>query len=411
MAHRIDRCRICGNENLKIILDLGIQAMTGIFPRTREQVIERGPLQLLKCVGESAQCCGLVQLAHSFDPQIMYGEGYGYRSGLNASMSRHLQDKVARIRKAGVLRDGDLVVDIGSNDGTTLAAYPPHTYQLVGVDPTGSKFREFYPPHIELISDFFSLDTVRQHLGPKRARVVTSFSMFYDLEAPLEFMTEVLQLLEDDGIWVFEQCYLPAMLNTNGFDTVCHEHSEYYALSDIQWMAERAGGKIVGIEFNDVNGGSFSVTMSRAGAPYPVAPELAQLLERERLAGIGGLEPFAAFEARVAASRRELQEFMERAHRAGETVCGLGASTKGNVLLQYCGFTGADIKFIGEVNPDKFGCFTPATLIPIQPEADLFERKPDHTLVLPWHFRPFFASNAKFKALRLVFPLPKLEIQ
>lgn len=352
----------------------------------------------------------MVQLAHSFDPKTMYGDGYGYRSGLNASMSRHLQEKVARICKAGLLMKGDLVVDIGSNDGTTLAAYPPNEYRLVGVDPTGSKFQSFYPPHVELISDFFSLDTVRRHLGTKRARVLTSFSMFYDLEAPLEFMREVLELLEDNGIWVFEQSYLLAMMNTNSFDTVCHEHSEYYALSQIQWMARQAGGKIVGVEFNDVNGGSFSVTMSKADAPYPAAPELAQLLDRERQGGIDGLEPFKAFEARVAASKRELQEFMERAHRAGSMVCGLGASTKGNVLLQYCGFTEADIKFIGDVNRDKFGSFTPGTLIPILSEAELFERKPDYTLVLPWHFRPFFTSNDKFRALRLVFPLPTLEI-
>jgi hypothetical protein len=326
-------------------------------------------------------------------------------------MSRHLQDKVRRICDAGILSKGDLVIDIGSNDGTTLAAYPPHTYHLVGIDPTGAKFQEFYPPHVNLISDFFSLAAVRRRLGSKRARVITSFSMFYDLEAPLEFMREVLELLEDDGIWVFEQSYLLAMMDTNSFDTVCHEHSEYYALSQIQWMAQQAGGKIVGVEFNDVNGGSFSVTMSRASAPYPVAPELAQLLDRERHAGIDGLQPFGAFEARVVATRRELQEFMGRAHRGGETVCGLGASTKGNVLLQYCGFTETDIKFIGEVNRDKFGSFTPGTRIPILPEAELFERKPDYTLVLPWHFRSFFTSNDKFKALRLVFPLPKLEIQ
>lgn len=411
MAHRIDRCRICGNENLTKILDLGVQAMTGIFPKTREQAIERGPLQLLQCVGENERCCGLVQLAHSFNPNTMYGDGYGYRSGLNASMSRHLQEKVARICGAGILREGDLVIDIGSNDGTTLSAYPQHEYRLVGVDPTGSKFREFYPPYIELISDFFSLETVRSHLGRKRARVITSFSMFYDLEAPLEFMREVLELLEDDGIWVFEQSYLLAMMNTNSFDTVCHEHSEYYALSQIQWMATRAGGRIVGIEFNDINGGSFSVTMSKVGAPYPTAPELTQLLDRERQAGIDGLEPFHRFETRVAASRRDLQGFMEQAHRDGKSVCGLGASTKGNVLLQYCGFTAADIKFVGEVNRDKFGCFTPGTLIPIRPEAELFEQKPDYTLVLPWHFRPFFANNDKFKTLRLVFPLPTLESQ
>jgi NDP-4-keto-2,6-dideoxyhexose 3-C-methyltransferase len=411
MVRRSTRCRICGNEELVAILDLGQQALTGIFPKRRDQAVAAGPLKLVKCAGRDTAVCGLVQLAHSYDPSEMYGADYGYRSGINASMVRHLADKVARICTTAPLHPGDLVIDIGSNDGTTLAAYPANRYDLLGVDPTGAKFRDFYPPHVQLIAEFFARETVRARLGARRARVVTSFSMFYDLERPGEFVREVLDILEDDGIWVLEQSYLPTMLETNGYDTVCHEHLEYYSLAQIKWMADRAGAKIVDVEFNNVNGGSFSVTIARAGAPQPEMAELPALLAQERSAGLDGLAPYQAFAERVARSRQNLREFFDRARHGGSTVAGLGASTKGNVLLQYCNATEADISCIGEVNPDKFGAFTPGTLIPIVPEVELLARKPDYLLVLPWHYRPFFEASSQFRGQRLVFPLPELAIK
>lgn len=393
------------------ILDLGHQALTGIFPRRRDQPVATGPLQLVKCTGRDIAVCGLVQLAHSCDPAEMYGAEYGYRSGLNPSMVRHLTGKVARIRERAPLRRGDLIIDVGSNDGTTLAAYPPNQYDLLGVDPTGAKFIDFYPPHVQLISDFFTRDAVQARVGARRARVVTSFSMFYDLEDPAEFMREVLDILEDDGIWVFEQSYMPTMLENNGYDSVCHEHLEYYSLAQIKWMSDRAGAKIVDVEFNDVNGGSFSITLARTAAPQPEMADLPALLARERSAGYGGLAPYRAFADRVAWSGQKLREFLDQAKRDAAVVGGLGASTKGNVLLQYCKATEADIACIGEVNPDKFGAFTPGTLIPIVPEAELLALKPDYLLVLPWHFRRFFETSHQFEGQRLVFPLPNLAIK
>lgn len=408
MYRPITHCRVCNNTALTTFLDLGDQALTGVFPKTREQVVERGPVQLLKCVGEGS--CGLVQMAGSYDPDMMYGDDYGYRSGLNATMTRHLQAKVERILKLAPLKDGDLVVDIGSNDGTTLGFYPAG-YRLVGVDPTGSKFRQYYPPHVELIADFFSPEVVSRHIGSQRARVVTSFSMFYDLEAPLDFMRDVLGLLEDDGIWVFEQSYLPAMMATNSYDTACHEHLEYYSLSTIKWMADKAGGTIVDVEFNDINGGSFSVTMARAGSTLPEFPNLAELIAGEVRDGIDAIETYEAFAERVAQSRDALIAFLADAKREGKLVCGLGASTKGNVVLQYCGLSEKDIAFIGEVNSDKFGSYTPGTLIPIISEEEVIKLKPDYVLVLPWHFRSFFDSNPKLEGLTRVYALPELVIR
>jgi NDP-4-keto-2,6-dideoxyhexose 3-C-methyltransferase len=408
MYHAIERCRICGNANLEVILDLGEMALTGVFPRSPTQPVERGPLRLVKCSGGPGACCHLVQLAHTYELGAMYGDNYGYRSGLNPSMVRHLRGKVERILGSASLRRGDLVLDIGSNDGTTLAAYPKDEFDLLGVDPTAGKFRAYYPAHVAVVADFFSAGRVRRELGNRRARVVTSFSMFYDLPAPMEFMSEVLDVLEEDGIWVSEQSYLPAMLAANSYDTVCHEHLEYYGLNQIKWMADRLDAKIVDVDFNDVNGGSFSVTIAKSRAPHPGDSRLGMLLKRERDLGLDGLEPFRVFADRASQNRDDVRTFLDRTRRSGAYVAGLGASTKGNVLLQYWGATPEEIRAIGEINPDKYGSFTPGTLIPISSEDEVFARRPDYLIVLPWHFRKHFENSPRYDGQPLVFPLPSL---
>lgn len=408
MPAKINGCRVCGNQNLVQVLDLGEQMLTGVFPRARDASVTIGPLRLVKCMGD--QTCGLLQLEHSFDLGEMYGDNYGYRSGLNQSMVLHLREKVRRIARWVDLREGDLVLDIGSNDGTTLAAYPPAGLDLLGIDPTADKFREYYPDHVDLVADFFSAAAVRVSRPGKQVKVVTSFSMLYDLESPLEFMREIHEVLADDGVWVFEQSYMPAMLEMNAYDTVCHEHLEYYAMRQVKWMADRAGFRIIDVEFNDINGGSFSVTVAKATSELPESSDLARVLQHEVELGLDTLTPYRAFAARVAASRRELRDFAERACREGRTLAALGASTKGNVLLQYCGLDSSVVAVVGEVNPEKYDCYTPGTWIPIQPESDVLASKPDYLIVLPWHFRTFFLGNARFAGMRLLFPLPRLEV-
>lgn len=409
MFKTIAKCRICGNQHLERVLDLGDQMLTGVFPSDVNAPVTVGPLRLVKCMG-SEGVCGLVQLEHSFDAGEMYGDNYGYRSGLNASMVAHLHAKVARIQGLVALKAGDLIVDIGSNDGTTLKAYP-RWLDLVGIDPTGEKFRAYYPPHVTLIPEFFSSNLVMDRFPGKKAKVVTSFSMFYDLESPMEFMREVYEILANDGIWIFEQSYLPTMLATNSYDTVCHEHIEFYSLKQIKWMADRIGFTIVDVEFNDVNGGSFSVTVRKSSAEDSTLPEVQRILDAERESGLDTLAPFRAFADRVSASRAELLGFLAAAKAEGKAIGALGASTKGNVLLQYCGLSSEQISFVGEVNPEKFGRYTPGTWIPIIPERDALERRPDFLIVLPWHFRAFFERSEKLQTENLVFPLPGLSLR
>ena len=410
MYKKICKCRICGNENLIPVVDLGEQYLTGVFPHDRtETEISSGPLRLVKCHGDNS-VCGLLQLEHSYDLGEMYGENYGYRSGLNASMVSHLYNKVSRIRNLVKLESGDLVLDIGSNDGTTLGAYP-NDLLLVGMDPTGEKFRSYYAPHIQLIPDFFSADKLANAYPSRKAKVITSFSMFYDLEDPMAFAREVSNSLHPEGIWVFEQSYMPMMLERNSYDTICHEHLEYYGLRQIVWLAERVGLKIIDVEFNDINGGSFSVVAALSSSVRKDDSGLvARIMAEEEAAGLSSLTPYQLFANNASQSRSAIQAFFSQARSEGKRVCCLGASTKGNVILQYCGLSSDDIETIGEVNPDKFGAFTAGSWIPIEDEEKVLESKPDYLMVLPWHFRDFFLNNKTYAGRQLVFPLPKLEV-
>ncbi len=404
----VANCRLCHNPQLVDVLDLGQQALTGVFPKSASEDIPTGPLCLAQCPS-----CGLVQLRHNYNLSRLYGQTYGYRSGLNQSMVRHLHKKVERIRSLVNFGANDLVVDIGANDSTLLQAYPD-SLTLVGVDPSGPKFKQYYPPHIELIPDFFSAALVRGAFPGRSAKVITSIAMFYDLERPQTFVDEVAGLLDDQGVWVFEQSYLPFMLETNSYDTICHEHLEYYALRQVKQMLDKAGLKVVDIEFNDINGGSFSVTAAKRSASYPEAHALIdETLRKERDIKLSERNTYVRFAKAAAKHRDALVDLLRVLRAQGKKVLGYGASTKGNVLIQYCGLGTDLVSHIAEVNQDKFGSYTPGTKIPIVSEADARAMGPDYFIVFPWHFRAniiqreqsFLGSGGKF-----IFPLPSLDV-
>jgi NDP-4-keto-2,6-dideoxyhexose 3-C-methyltransferase len=406
----IQACRICESTDLRSALDLGEQSLTGVFPRGRAVQVTKGPLEIVKCSSPSG--CGLVQLRHTYDPVEMYGTHYGYRSSLNRSMVDHFRAKVSGLLERAPVGAGDVVLDIGSNDGTTLSFYPKDA-QLIGIDPTASNFAKYYESHIQVVADFFSQRAFFRASGGKRAKIVTSLSMLYDLDRPLDFVRDVHSVLADDGIWHFEQSYLPSMLAANSYDTVCHEHIEYYALGPVVWMADRVGFSIVDVVLNDVNGGSFAVTAVKTkpgGASH--AAIVGQMIEAEKLAGLQGLGPFEKFQKSVLRHKLELRALLQGLKEDGKRVFGMGASTKGNVLLQYCEIDTSLVSCIAEVNADKFGCFTPGTWIPIVSEAEAMTRKPDVLLVLPWHFRASLIRRAApilESGARLLFPLPKID--
>ena len=390
------------------MLSLGEQCLTGIFPKSQNEKVTKGPLDLVWCPDS-----GLLQLKQSYNLDEMYGDNYGYRSGLNASMVAHLTNKIRMLERMVKLTDGDLVIDIGSNDATTLKAYSGK-HRKVGIDPTGKKFISYYKNGITLIPDFFTDELFRSQFPTGRAKIITSIAMFYDLESPMTFVRDVDSILADDGIWHFEQSYMPSMLRTNSYDTICHEHLEFYSFKVIKNLLDTCGMRVVDVQMNAINGGSFAVTACKNNAPYRSnLPIINWMLQQEGDMGLDTPKPYRDFEEKVFKHRKNLIELMDAIISDGKKIFGYGASTKGNVLLQFCELNSKHIPCIADVNELKFGSFTPGTNIPIISEKEAHSMKPDYFLVLPWHFKhnilereqAFTAQGGKF-----IFPLPEIEI-
>lgn len=401
-------CRSCHSADLVSVLNLGEQALTGVFPERRGEDAGAGPLELLWC-----SQCTLVQLGQSFSAKEMYGDNYGYRSGLNASMVQHLQRKVQALEELVDLQDGDIVLDIGSNDGTLLGAYGNPGVRRVGIDPTAAKFREYYAEGTEVVADFFSAPTYRS-VARTEAKIITSIAMFYDLEEPVDFARQVAECLAPEGVWHLEQSYMPSMLRATSYDTICHEHVEYYSLRSLERILAEAGLAVVNVRFNRVNGGSFAVTATHEGSQKAESAALIDWFKRqEDRLDLFTPRPFREFEHRVFQHRADLMDLVAVIRQSGARLFGYGASTKGNVLLQFCGLGPDDVQAIAEVNEDKFGKFTPGTEIPIWSEGDVHDAEPDYLLVLPWHFREGIIEREREylrRGGRLIFPLPEIEI-
>lgn len=362
----IKKCRISGSENLISVLNLGNQELTGVFPESTGRKVTKGPLELVWCPESQ-----LVQLKHSFDLGEMYGDNYGYRSGLNQSMVAHLTNKVHHLEKRVELRSGDCVIDIGSNDATSLKAYTTQGIKRIGVDPTGEKFRQYYTDDIQLIPDFFPSEEVKNKIGFSKVKIITSIAMFYDLEDPIAFARSIHENLNINGLWHFEQSYMPSMLRLNSYDTICHEHLEYYTLYNIKYILDRADMKIADVQMNAINGGSFAVTAVRKESSLKTNDVLINwLFEQELKMGFDTPKPFRDFEEKVYKHRESLKTLIESLSSDGKKILAYGASTKGNVVLQFCDFSKKNILAVAEVNPEKYGCFTPGTHIPIISEKD-----------------------------------------
>lgn len=407
MTETITRCRICKSNNLVPVLSLGEQALTGVFPRDEDMPISKGPLNLVWC-----QSCGLLQMGTSYNLTEMYGDNYGYRSGLNESMVKHLTGKVRRLEQFVDLKESDIVIDIGSNDATLLKAYTVKCQKL-GIDPTATKFKQYYPRDIGYMSEFFTAEKYYSLFGWD-AKIITSIAMFYDLEDPAAFVRDIRKVLADDGIWHFEQSYMPSMIRSTAYDTICHEHIEFYSFRVIKNLLEKYGLRVIDVQMNAINGGSFAVTACKALAKYiSNDPVIHWMLRQEHNLRLDTPRPYRDFEERIYHHRENLLDLLESLHHDGKKVIGYGASTKGNVLLQFCGITETLVPYIADVNPDKFGHVTPGTNIPIISEEEAHEMSPDYFLVFPWHFKhnilereqDYIKNGGKF-----IFPLPEIEI-
>lgn len=407
-VREIDACRICRSADLLPVIDLGLQALTGRFPQADEPDPPSAPLILVRCPD-----CGLVQLKHSVATAEMFGDNYGYRSGINATMRAHLSGIATRLSQRIELMPGDVVLDIGCNDGTLLTSYSADGIVRLGIDPVAEMFRAAYPSGLRVHTGFFDAGSFRAISPASSAKAITSISMFYDLEDPGSFVADIAEILDPEGIWVLEQSYLPSMLEQNSFDTICHEHLEYYAFAQIDRLVREHGLRVFDVSLNAINGGSFQLWVCHEQARHDADHQaIAALSEREATLGLGTDAPFAAFRGRVEEIRTELTGLIKDAVANGSKVFVYGASTKGNVLLQYFGLDRSLLSGCADKNPEKWGARTPGTGIPILSEDDA-RSEADYFLVLPWHFRDeFIEREAGFRAGggRLIFPLPEVTV-
>jgi SAM-dependent methyltransferase len=409
-------CRACGSDKLTPVLDLGPQHLQGSFIKEGRPSppMRRVPLKLVRCdVTVAEHGCGLLQLSHSTPTAILY-DGYWYRSGTNDTMRNHLAGIATRCAEI-INADRGRALDIGCNDGTLLAALPAG-WQKFGVDPSdvaASARRD----GMTLIQDIFPSERVRQIAAEAPFDVISSIAMFYDVEDPVRFVKEVKSALGPNGIWVFEMSYMPSMLAMNSYDTICHEHLEYYSLAVLEYIVGRAGMKIFDAELNGINGGSIRCFATHADSRTLERREpskrLAALRVKEFELELDTAKPYRDFQDRIEAHRGQLRDLLRKLRQEGKTIHVYGASTKGNTILQFCGIDNTVITCAADRNPEKHGARTLGTDIPIVSEEESRAMKPDYYLVLPWHFKDEFVQRERATLERgtaMIFPLPTIEI-
>jgi len=238
--------------------------------------------------------------------------------------------------------------------------------------------------------------------------------MFYDLEDPTSFAQQIHEILDENGIWHLEQSYMPMMLKNNSYDTICHEHLEYYSLKSIKYIFDQVGFKIIDLQFNDVNGGSFALTVAKKRSKFKASDNTVEwLLKKELFFEYNNLSTFKKFFNNVKKHKKIFRDLLLNLKNDKKKVIGYGASTKGNVILQYCNINKSLIPHIAEVNKFKHGRYTPGSKIKIIPEEKAKKMNPDYFVVFPWHFKNFIINKEKKfikDGKKIIFPLPDIEI-
>lgn len=403
----IKNCRSCGSNKIKKLFSLGKLSFTGKFPKKRNENIPKAELGLVICKN-----CELVQLSKSFDLKYLYGLDYGYRTGINKTMTNHMKLIQKTTSKILKLKRNDAILDIASNDGTLLNFYKKNIFK-VGIDPTIKKFKKYYK-NIDIgIADFFSKKNVEKRTK-KKFKLITALSVFYDIEDPNSFLLDVKDLLNDEGILVLEHADLLSIIKYRMFDTICHEHLEYYSHKVIFNLLKINGLKVFDLKFNDINGGSTQYYICKENCEkYKINfNKINKILKKEKNFKLGDELTYKNFFKDIKNIKLKLVKLLKNIKKKNKKIHGYGASTKGNVLLQYFGIDKKYIDIISDRNPKKNGNFTPNTKIKIVRESISRKLNPDFYLVLPWHFRKeiLIRERKQKKHTKFIFPLPKLKV-
>lgn len=408
-------CRVCGSSALTKVIDLGEQYLQGSFVKPGKELppSRKIPCTLVRCdPTKDENACGLLQMEHTVPPEILYS-AYWYRSGTNNTMRNHLRG-IAETATSMLERPSARVLDIGCNDGTLLRSYPDY-YEKYGVDP--SDVAQEVGDGVTVIQDLFPSGELVKRLDGRQCQIITSIAMFYDLEDPIAFTRGIKEILSPEGIWIFEMSYMPTMLQMTSYDTICHEHLEYYSLAVIEYIMKQAGMKVFNVERNNINGGSLRCYATHEDnfvyKKEEYSENLQQMRQEEFDLELDTDKPYKNFQDRINVHRDELNSMLKRLRKDGKRIHIYGASTKGNTILQWCGIDNRMIEMAAERNSDKYGARTLGTDIPIVSEAESRAQNPDYFLVLPWHFKEEIVqreSEALHRGTGLIFPLPAVEV-
>jgi hypothetical protein len=396
------------------VWDFGEVPSAGYFLNSNKDLPPVGPLSLVICTN-----CDLVQLNHNYDLNVLFKNYYGYASNINETMSSHLsdiaQETLRFFREAVNPLKPIKVLEIGSNDGTLLRKVSERfAIEAYAVDPTVKQYRDLYK-NVVIYDDFFNYHFATSNFGKDYFDVIYSIAMFYDLHNPVDFAQGVRHVLNRNGIWVIEVSYLPLVLQRNAFDSICHEHLEYYRLQDILNIASQADLRIVDFSTNDSNGGSLRVFLSRNDSDYGANDlKLSQFLHEEP-SGKLLRNQLKIMRSNIEKSGAEIREIISHWKEDSERVFALGASTKGNILLNYFGLDKLGIEGVIDRNPSKVGKFTPVGCLPIFAEDYTLSLAKWKAIVLPWHFKKSILNREIGRKVRnqevaLLFPLPELEM-
>ena len=398
----IKNCRACNSKSLQKLFNLGKMKFTGKFPK-KKQYIPSGDINLVMC-----NKCRLVQLRDNFDLRYLYNNDYGYRTGINSTMRNHVKSVVKKISKKTKLKNNDYVLDIASNDGTLLGYYR-NKINTFGIDPLINKYKKNYKNINYKISDFFSYNIIRKIDKNIKFKAITALSVFYDLKSPQNFLIDIKKILHKEGIFNLEFADLKLILKKNMFDTICHEHLEYYSVTLIDNLLKSVGLRIFDHNYNDINGGSSSYYICHDTAKFKTKNKIKIILNQECKMKIDSINTYKNFKKRIDKIKKKLLEILLKLKKQKKTIHGYGASTKGNVLLQYFNIDHRYLDYISDRNPKKSNCYTPGTNIKIISESKSRSLNPDYYLVLPWHFKKEILQREKSirkNGTKFIFPLP-----
>ncbi len=396
---KITECRACQSHQLIEILDLGDQHLSDF--RVDRELPPKHPLTLLLCTS-----CSLVQLTETVTRDNMYHDGYGYRSGVNELIRSNLK-MIVDLGVEYSLKSRNWL-DIACNDGTLLSMVPNNFYR-VGVDPV-KKFKVESSVHGDLIlDDYFPTKNIPLEL---KFDVITSISMFYDLDDPNEFVAAIKESLADDGVWIVQQNYLVSMLENLSFDNVCHEHIEYYSLTAMKNLVEKHGLEINHVFEDSINGGSIITVISRLGT-REINQSVSNYVVKERKFGVLDPRTYGEFAKNVDLVAMQLHKLVTDLKTKGKTVYIYGASTRGAVIWQKADLDSTLIDFAVERQEEKFGKYFSAISVMIISEMEMRKNPPDFLLIGPWFLKSSFIEREKDYLSRgghMIFPLPKIEI-